>query len=108
VERPLLARARGRHCVSRPQRRAGARALVGTRGVAHGTHIGSKQRPNDWFMAYCHIQMLIGHESGRIWTKSPYMIFSPPFTLSICVEPQGFRVRNIELSLAKDGSVRGA
>ncbi|KAL5676831.1 hypothetical protein ACJX0J_012962 [Zea mays] len=40
-------------------------------------------------MAYCHIQMLIGHESGRIWTKSPYMIFSPPFTLSICVEPQG-------------------
>jgi hypothetical protein len=107
VERPLLARARAWHSVSRPQCRAGAWALVGMRGVANGMHIGSKLRPNDWFTTYCHIQMPIGHESRRIWTKSPYTIFSPPFTQSICVEPQGFRVRNTELSLAKDGSVRG-
>jgi hypothetical protein len=89
------------------QSRAGARALVGTRGVANGAHIGSKLRPDDLFMAYCHIQMPIGRESGRIWVKSPYTIFSTPFTLSICAEPQGFCVRNTKLSLAKDGSVRG-
>jgi hypothetical protein len=72
------------------KRRAGARALVGARGVANGAHIGSKLRPDGLFMAYCHIQMPISHESGRISTKSPYTIFSPPFTLSICAEPKGF------------------
>jgi hypothetical protein len=61
---------------------------------------------NGWFMAFCHIQMPIGREFGRIWMTPLCVISSPIFTLSRGAEPQEFCVRDTKLSLAKVGSVR--
>lgn len=58
-----------------------------------------------WRFVTC-MQTPIGRESDRIWMKSLCVMSSPLFTLLRGAEPQGYRVRDTKLSLAKVGSVR--